>query len=90
MLPNRQIDWQCLTLKQELGTKTVMDILVEKHPNPQIANLDFIEKGPQSNTLPYHPSIYYRINPSALREEPGRTEDHEEPRQPRPLRIRCK
>ena len=56
-----------LPLNQKLGTKTVMDIIVEKHPAPQTANLDYVVKDPHLYTLPYHHSIFDRINASAIR-----------------------
>ena len=43
-----------LPLIQKLGTKTVMDILGEKHPAPQTANLDYVVKDPLQ--------IHYPIN----------------------------
>ena len=48
------------------GTKTVLEILHEKHPKSAEMNPDYITK-PDQNTLPYHPSIFDRINGPTIR-----------------------
>ena len=50
-----------------------MDIIVEKHPAPQTANLDYVVKDPHLNTFPYHHSIFDRINASAIRRSAMKT-----------------
>ena len=62
-----------LPINQKLGTKLVMDILVEKHPAPQTAKLDYVVKDPNLNTLPYHHSIFDRTNASEIRRSAMKT-----------------
>ena len=53
-------------------TRTVLDILHEKHPKSQPCNPAFIEQDP-SNALPYHPQIFERINAACIRKSAMKT-----------------
>ena len=53
-------------------TRTVLDILHEKHPKSQPCNPTLIEQYP-SNALPYHPQIFERINAACIRKSAMKT-----------------
>ena len=50
------------------------DILIEKHPKPKEAPEEYILTEPHENSLPYHPSIFDRINGPAIRKAAMKTQ----------------
>ena len=60
-----------LSLKEKIGEKTVLDLLKEKHPSPGTLEEDFITD--KVDTLPYHDSIFDKINAATIRKAAMRT-----------------
>ena len=58
-------------MKEKIGEKTVLKLLKEKHPSPGTLEEDFITD--DVDTLPYHDSIFDKINTATIRKAAMRT-----------------
>ena len=65
-VPANEAKGGVLDVNQKIGKSTVLDILKEKHPSPQIINQDYTVPNDES-TLRYYPSIFEKINASATK-----------------------
>ena len=56
-----------LSLTDKVDIKTVVDNLRERHPKPNKAILNYLERNEHPKSLPYHQSILEKINTSMVR-----------------------
>ena len=55
------------SLTDEVGMKTVLDVLREKHPEQSKAKLNYPGNNEHPTNLPHHQSIFKKLNASMMR-----------------------
>ena len=63
-----------LSLNEQVGKKTVNQILREKHPQPCPLSEEYIVEGPYEQTIPFHPSIFDNLNARTIRQASMKTQ----------------
>ena len=62
-----------LSTTQIVEGQSVMNILEQKHPNPKPADDSYLERNCYEETLPYHPTIFDKIDSSAIKRSAMKT-----------------
>ena len=62
-----------LSLDDKVDKKTVLDVLREKHSELCKANVDYLFSTEHLKSLPYHQSIFEKLNASIIRKSAMKT-----------------
>ena len=64
---------QVLSLNDKIKGQTVYQALLDKHPKPSSCHENYKVQQPYETTLPFHPTIFDKLNSSAIRRSAMKT-----------------